>query len=222
MAIMSTAFVALAAFCWGLSGGIGAVLIAGGWDAYVVALYRGGIGLVFVLVWLLLSHRNSGLAVPRLWLWAALAGVGVAGNFTFYFISIEQGSIPVAATLMYCAPVFVYLVSFAIGLERFTLVKGLALILVLLGIVLLTRVYDVGAASVTGLGVAAGLLAGASYALFIFGFKFAARHGSPQAILTIAFAALVTALLGLSEPAQVAAVPYSPDLPMFAALGVLG
>ena len=33
---VSTAFVALAARCWGLSGGIGGILMANGWDAFVV------------------------------------------------------------------------------------------------------------------------------------------------------------------------------------------
>ncbi|MEE4263454.1 MAG: EamA family transporter, partial [Desulfobacteraceae bacterium] len=114
----STVFVALAALCWGLSGGIGGILMAGGWDAFVVSFYRGAIGLMFVLVWLALRPRGSGLASRRLWLWSVIAGFGVAGNFSFYFVSIAQGSVAVAATLMYCAPVFVYIVSFALKLER--------------------------------------------------------------------------------------------------------
>ncbi|NBC12487.1 MAG: EamA/RhaT family transporter, partial [Gammaproteobacteria bacterium] len=37
---MSTLFVILAALCWGLSGGIGGILMADGWDPYVVSFYR--------------------------------------------------------------------------------------------------------------------------------------------------------------------------------------
>ncbi|CEP33994.1 Putative uncharacterized protein [Halomonas sp. R57-5] len=36
----STIFVVLAALFWGLSGGIGGILIADGWDAFVVSFYR--------------------------------------------------------------------------------------------------------------------------------------------------------------------------------------
>lgn len=111
----STVFVALAALFWGLSGGIGGILMADGWDAFVVSFYRGAIGLLFVLAWLALSPRGSGLSSCRLWFWSAIVGLGVAGNFTFYFVSIGEGSVAVAATLMYCAPVFVYLASFALG-----------------------------------------------------------------------------------------------------------
>ena len=222
MASVSTAFVALAALCWGLSGGIGGILMADGWDAFVVSFYRGAIGLLFVLVWLVLRPRGSGLASHRLWFWSAIAGLGVAGNFAFYFVSIAEGSIAVAATLMYCAPVFVYLVSFALRLERPTPLKWAAIAMVMLGVVLLTGIYEIGAGDVTPIAAGAGLLAGLSYAVFIFGFKYAAPHGSPQAILAIAFAALVAILIWPGDADQTVAVLSTPSWPLFAILGVLG
>ncbi len=214
--------VALAALCWGVSGGIGAVLMADGWGAFVVAFYRGGIGLLFVLIWLALRPGNSGLSNRRLWFWSVLAGLGVAGNFSFYFMSMAEGSVAVAATLMYCAPVFVYLVSFLFRLERATPVKWAAIVMVMVGVVLLTRIYDIGAGAVTPLGVGAGLLAGLSYAVFIFGFKYAARYGSPQAILGAAFATLCAVLVWLVDASQILSVLSAPEWPLFAVLGVLG
>lgn len=222
MARFSTAFVVLAALFWGLAGGIGGMLIADGWDPLVVSFYRGAIGLLFVLAWLVLSPHGSGLASHRLWFWSVIAGLGVAGNFTFYFVSIDQGSVAVAATLMYCAPVFVFLVSFAIGLERPTPLKWAAIVMVMLGIVLLTRIYEVGADSVTPLGVAAGLLAGLSYATFIFGFKYAAPYGSPQAILVVAFATFSAILVWLGDADQTLSVLSTSSWPLFAVLGVVG
>ncbi|MEX2488859.1 MAG: DMT family transporter [Pseudomonadales bacterium] len=128
----------------------------------------------------------------------------------------------VAATLMYCAPVFVYLVSFALKLESPTAPKWGAIAVVMLGIVLLTQIYDIGASGVTPIGVGAGLLAGLSYAIFIFGFKYAAPHGSPQAILSIAFAVLATILIWPAGVEQTVAALGTPDWPLFAALGVFG
>jgi len=222
MARLSTAFVALAALCWGVSGGIGGILAAQGWDPLVVSLYRGAIGLLFVLVWLSLRPWGSGLASPRLWFWSAIAGVGVAGNFAFYFVSIAQGSVAVAATLMYCAPVFVYLVSFTLKIERPTPLKWTAIAMVMLGVVLLTGIYDIGAGDVTPIAAGAGLLSGLFYAVFIFGFKYAAPHGSPQAILVIAFAALIATLVWLVDADQTLAVLSTPSWPLFAVLGVFG
>ena len=219
---ISTALLALAAFCWGLSGGVGGILMLRGWDPFVVSFYRGAIGLLFVLVWLTLCSRDSGLANRRLWFWSAIAGFGVAGNFALYFVSIAQGSVAVAATLMYCAPVFVFLVSFALKLEKPTALKGAAIVVVMLGIILLTQIYDIGSAGVTPIGVGAGLLAGLSYAIFIFGFKYASPHGSPQAILFIAFSVLAITLLCLADVDQTIAAPGAPDWPLFAVLGILG
>ncbi|WP_446010198.1 DMT family transporter [Candidatus Electrothrix sp.] len=222
MAGVSTAFVVLAALCWGISGGIGGILMSDGWDPFVVSFYRGAIGLLFVLVWLALRPHYSGLASGRLWFWSAIAGLGVAGNFAFYFVSIAEGSVAVAATLMYCAPVFVYLVSFALKLESPSPMKWAAIAVVMLGIVLLTQIYDIGSVGVTAMGVGAGLLAGLSYTIFIFGFKYAAPHGSPQAILVIAFATLATILIWPGNVDQIVAALNTPDWPLFAVLGVLG
>lgn len=158
----------------------------------------------------------------RLWFWSVIAGVGVAGNFAFYFVSIAEGSVAVAVTLMYCAPVFVYLVSFTLGLEPPTLVKWGAMAVVMIGIVLLTGLYDIGASDITLLAVGAGLLSAMSYALFIFGFKYAAPHGSPQAILVIAFAVLSIILIAMSDPGRAVEVLAAPRLPLFILLGVIG
>jgi drug/metabolite transporter (DMT)-like permease len=137
-------------------------------------------------------------------------------------MSITEGSVAVAVTLMYCAPVFVYLASFVLGLERPTPLKWIAMIMVMLGIVLLTRIYQVEASGVTPLGVATGLLAGLSYAVFLFGFKYAAPYGSPQAILVIAFALLAAILIWLGDNGQALAVLSAPSWPLFVVLGVLG
>jgi drug/metabolite transporter (DMT)-like permease len=195
-------------------------MLAGG--AYVVAFYRGAIGLLFVIAWLALRPQRSGFGNPRLWLWSIVAGIGIAGNFGFYFLGISEGSVSVAATLMYCAPVFVFFVSFVLGLEHPSWTKFVAIIVVMFGIVLLTRVYESGAGSLTPLAIGSSLLAGLSYAIFIFGFKFATPYGSPQAILAIALAVLVILLLGPASGGDALAVIHAPSLPLFILLGVLG
>jgi len=196
--------------------------MADGWSATVLALYRGTAGLAFATVWLLLRPQGSGLTDRRLWLWALLAGLGVAGNFLFYFVSIAEGSVAVAATLMYCAPVYVYLLSFALGLEASDPWKWMAVAAVLLGVVLLTGLHDLGTGGITPAGIGYSLLSGLCYAAFIFGFKYAAPRGSPQAILAVAFAALIAVLAWPSDVPRAMAALRTPDWPLFGALGVLG
>ncbi len=219
---LSAVLVALAALCWGVSGGIGGILIENGVGTLVVAFYRGAIGLVCFGIWLSVRPEGSGIASARLWLWSVIAGLGVAGNFAFYFSSMSEGSIAVAATLMYCAPVYVYLVSFVLGLERSTLLKWSAIAGVMTGVVFLTGVYDVAAEGVTLTGILSGLLAGVCYAVFIFAFKNAAPHGAPQAILFVAFLALSAVLLGAAGIDSIIRVRDAANWWMIAALGVLG
>lgn len=214
--------VALAALCWGISAGISGILIDEGWDPFVVSFYRGAIGLVFVSLWLALRPGGNGLGSYRTWLWSIVAGLGVAGNFAFFFISIAESGVAVAATLMYCAPVFVLLASFALQLERPTAFKWLAISTTLVGILMLTRIYRIEASEVTPLGAATGLLAGMCYALFVFGFKFAATHASPQAILVITFATLVLLLVWPGDSHQTISALSTPSWPLFILLGVLG
>ncbi|WP_075878800.1 DMT family transporter [Vreelandella massiliensis] len=217
-------FVALAALFWGITGAIATQLMALGWDAALVSLCRGAIGLLCFLAWLALRPQQSGLSNPQLWKWSLLAGLGVAGNFTFYFLSIAEGSIAIAATLMYCAPVFVYLVSFALKIERPTVINCGAILLVMLGIVLLTRLYDVSAGDVTATGIVTGLLAGLSYTLFIFGFKHASVHGSNQASLSISFVVMVGVMSVWSGLRTGFALPAldSQTFALLAGLGFLG
>lgn len=227
---VSSALLALSAICWGLTGGIGGLLIGRGWDPLLVTFYRGSIGLLQILVWLAFSalisrQANRGLADLRLWMWSALAGFGVAGNFGFYFISIESGSVAVAATLMYCAPIFVYLISFALGLEQPTLAKWAAIPLVTTEIILLTRIYAVDSNSVGALSLITGLLAGISYALFIFSFKNASQRGSVEAVLAIAFSVLTSISLAFfitASSQSLSGALHSSDFALFLALGVLG
>ena len=218
----SIVLVALAAIFWGLSGGIGGILMANGWNPSVVAFYRGAVGLAFITAWLMLRPVNSGLSDYRTWFWSFLAGLGVAGNFGFYFLSISEASIAVAATLMYCAPIFVYLVSFALRFEQPTPFKWVSIAVVMLGITLLTQIYDLNATNITVLGIAAGLMSGLCYALFIFSFKYAAPKGSPQAILSVALAVLVATLVIPADNVQLIDIPYSADWPMFIGLGLIG
>ena len=219
---ISTAFVVAAAFLWGISGGIGGILISGGWSPLTLSIYRGGIGLASALLWLALRPAGHGLRSPRLWLWSGLAGLGVAGNFTFYYVSIHHGSVAVAATLMYCAPVFVYILSFLLRIEKSTTMKWVGMGLVLVGIVLLTQLYGGQLTRTSLAGLATGLGSGLSYAIFIFSFKNAAQNGSPPAILSIAFGVLLLAILGPAPANQILEVFDSPQWGWFLALGIFG
>ena len=222
MRFAGVGLVMLAAICWGVSGGIADILMSKGWDPIVISLYRGAVGFICFLVWFLFRFKQNWSFSPRLYKWSLLAGVGVAGNFTFYFLSIQSASIAVAATLMYSAPVFVLLFSFLLRIERSTWFKWGCIAGVLIGIILLTGAYNTDSITVSFLGAASGLAAGLSYALYIFGFKNASEIGKPQTTLTIAFFAFCIILLIFADKGQTAAAVTSSDAGWFILLGILG
>ncbi|WP_430788524.1 DMT family transporter [Virgibacillus flavescens] len=222
MKFASVGLVMLAAICWGISGGIAEILMNKGWDPIVISLYRGAVGFICFFVWFLFRFRQNWIFSTRFYIWSLLAGIGVAGNFTFYFLSIEASSIAVAATLMYTAPVFVLLISFILRIERSTWFKWVCIFGVLIGIILLTGAYNTNSISISLLGAAAGLGAGLSYALFIFGFKRASSIGKPQTTLTVAFFAFCLILLFLADKGEAAAVVMSSDIGWFLLLGIIG
>lgn len=219
---LNTFFVVMAAFLWGLAGGIGGVLLEHGWPGLVVALYRGGIGFLFIAIWLAVRPRRSGFGNWRLWAWSVPAGLGVAGNFGFYFLSIGDGSIAIAVTLMYCAPIYVYVVSILLGWERVTAGKSGGVAFVLAGVVLLTGLLEGGVSGATPFGVLSGVLSGVSYAVFIFSFKKASCYGSPLAVLLVALGTLIVVLLGLVDRGQALSAMETMDWLLFVVLGVLG
>lgn len=214
--------VMLAVICWGVSGVIASLLMNKDWSPIVISFYRGFVGLLFFVVWLLLHFKKNWVVSLRLYIWAIIAGLGVAGNFTFYFLSIEASSVPVAATLMYTAPVFVLLTSFLLRLERSTWFKWASIAGVLSGIILLTGAYNTDSLSVSFLGAATGLASAISYALFIFSFKKASEYGKPQLTLSIAFLSFCLVLFVLMDNKESVAVLASPDAGWFLLLGIIG
>ncbi|RRQ23291.1 DMT family transporter [Guyparkeria sp. SCN-R1] len=220
---MGIALVMLAAVLWGVSGGIAAVLIERGWDPLVVSFYRGVVGFLCFAAWWLARFAVIPFPDRRAILWSALAGLGVAGNFIFYFLSISQANVAVAVTLMYTAPIYVYLVSLATGAVRLTPGFVAAIGSVLLGVALLTQL--VGSENLSGLsvaGVAAGVAAGISYAVFLFGFRNAAIRTSPVVALGVAFLVFLLVMAPLVDPGKVVSASLSDDAHLFLLLGLFG
>ncbi|MDP4551924.1 EamA family transporter [Alkalihalobacillus macyae] len=223
MHLFGVGFVIIAAVLWGVSGGLAGILMEKGWDPLVISFFRGSVGLVCILLWLVV-HPKEKLEGNRskTIVWSILAGIGVIGNFSFYFVSISESGVAVASTLMYTAPIFVFLISFLFRMERATPFKLISLIVVLGGISLLTNVYEAGVGSLNILGISSGLLSGLSYALFIFSFKKASEFGRPPFVLSTAFATFTIVLLVFIDHKEVISVLYSQDLVWFVILGIIG
>ncbi len=216
--------VLFAALQWGLAGGIASLLMNQGYTPITLVFVRVAIGLVFMTGWVAvrLIQTRRWVWQPRLLVGAALAGLGVTGNLAFYFVSIREGSVAIAVTLMYSAPVMAYLIAFATGSERPNRWNLSVIAAVVVGIGLLTEVYQASPDAVTAVGLIAGLLSGLSYVLFIYAFKAAGPYGSTPVALMVAFAVATLALLPLVNLAQVTQALTSDVATLFVVFGFFG
>ncbi|PXW87187.1 threonine/homoserine efflux transporter RhtA [Streptohalobacillus salinus] len=219
MRIGGYGLVIVSTILWGIAGGLGGFLINKGWDPLVIAFYRGLVGLIFMVIWLIIRPARGN---KKTIFWSILAGIGVTGNFAFYFFSMSESSIAVAATLMYTAPIFVFLLAFILGIERASLFKWLAIGFVMIGVVFLTEVYRVDAGVVTTVGLITGLSAGVSYALFIFSFKYATKYGQPPLILTLTFTTFIGLMMLVINQGEAIALIMSEDVLWVLLLGIIG
>ncbi len=223
MRLYNIGFVIMAAVLWGISGGLAGILMDKGWNPLVISFYRGAIGFVCIFIWLLFHRKGNKIKYSsKTIMWSVLAGVAVAGNFSFYFLSISESGVAIASTLMYTAPLFVLFSSFLFRIETVTRFKVIAMVIVMGGISLLTNVYETGIGSLNILGITSGLLSGLSYALFIFGFKNASKEGRPPFVLSMAFATFTIVMFLFIDHKEALDALFSEDLNWFITLGIIG
>ena len=129
----------------------------------LIAMARGLVGVLFLLLLLLIKKRRISFAsvkknLPILLISGALIGF----NWILLFEAYEYTSVATATLCYYMAPVFVIAVSPIFLGEKMTLKKAVAALVALIGMVLVSDILNVG---VTGLGEIRGILLGLGAAI---------------------------------------------------------
>lgn len=139
----------------------------------VIAMTRGIIGALFLLVFIALKGRKLDFAaIKNNLLILILTGAFIGINWILLFESYRYTTVATATLCYYFAPVFVIIASPFVFNEKLTTVKVTAVILSLLGMVLVSGVYKGLGADAAGLpnnslGVSLGIGAALFYALVI-------------------------------------------------------
>ena len=167
---------------WGVIGLFTRQLSAAGMTSAGVLIVRsGGCAVLFTLWALLKDPKLLRLRWKDGWLFL-LFGL-VTFFFTYcYYQSIDLGSLSMACTLMYSAPVFVMVMSLFLFREKFSRRKLLVLLCAVVGCALVSGALE-GGAAVGAAGVIYGLLAGIGYASYSVCIKALSNRG--QDTLTI-------------------------------------
>lgn len=181
-----------------------------------IALARFSLGLLFLVVFLLVSSRYRQLT-GRLSLSPILSGIFIALCMLCYIKAIKLTTLATAAFLLYLGPLLAVAASFVLLGERLTRNGGLLILAAFLGCALIVGV-DIGSSETAWRGNLFGLGAGLFYALFIVTNR---MIPADITLLTRAGYQLLSAtlvLLPFADPGSIAACGYT-ELLWTAALG---
>ena len=172
---------------WGTIGLPARSLFAAGLTPLEAAVWRAAAAFALLLAFTVATRRRA-LRVARrdLPLFAAYGAISVAGYMVVYFEAIRATTVATAAVLLYTAPAWVVILARVFLRERITAMKYAAVGLAFAGCALVVGAFGPDTMRLTPAGLAAGLGAGLTYALYsIFG-KTALRRYSP--LTTVVYA----------------------------------
>ena len=204
-------FVILAGLLWGTSGIFVKLLSPFGVTSWVLTLFRGLAGFVFLTVFLLLKDRSLFRITGRELLLFFFLGATMFGASAFYYASIQMTSIATAVVLMYTSPVLVMVFSILFMGERLTAVKGAAVVTMLMGCALVSGI--VGGLDFNVVGILLAFAAGVTYSAYTIFAKIAMdRQYRPLTTTYYSFVFMVAFSIPFSNPvtvpAQVGALPW--------------
>lgn len=160
-------FIMSAATAWGLIGIFSSIAFSQGLDPMEVAFWRA------VLTWLCfggqaLVMKQTRLDKKDIPLLTVFGLLGIAAFYISYQYAVKTGGAAFASVLLYTAPAWVVLCSFFIFRERLTMLKILAVVLVITGVFLISKtggnMQDAGSIGVVA--ILSGLTAGFCYSLY--------------------------------------------------------
>jgi drug/metabolite transporter (DMT)-like permease len=218
------AYIASAAFLWGVAATLGRAAFTG-------RLLPKGEALRPIDP-LILSQSRAGFSFLVLFAAADLGRMfllgilGVAASNYFYYLAIQRTNVATAIILQYTAPVWVLLYTVARGLQKATLSRVSAVGLAMAGIALVIGTFGGGGLKLDTIGVLAALLAAFSFAFYnVGGHTILVRYDRWIVLLYVVFSASVFWLF-VNPPWKIVAAHYSGGqwmfLLVFSMVSVLG
>lgn len=132
-----------------------------------VALYRGIIGALFILLFRLARRERPGIKeIRNNLIWLVLSGIGLGLNWIFLFAAYVNTTVAIASLCNYMAPIMVIALTPLVLKEKLDWRKIPCVIAALVGIILVSGIIDGG---ITGpAGVAYGLAGACCFAGIVF------------------------------------------------------
>lgn len=178
---------------WGIIGIFSRSLSAAGVSVIQITALRSTVTAIGLFFFLFLRHRQKlRIALKDIWMFLGTGLLSVSLFNIFYFMTMQQADLSVAAVLLYSGPFFVIVLSALLFGEKMTGMKVMALFLALFGCVCTTGLINGG--SLSRMSIFTGIASGFCYGLYsIFG-KFALKKYDS---MTVTFYTFLVAGAGL-------------------------
>lgn len=212
----------IAGVLWGTSGIFVHLLSPYGFSSLQMTFLRAAVSTLSMGVYILLRDRKLFAIRPRDLLLCICSGLGLFGTASCYYIAMQATSISTAVMLMYVAPVYVMLFSVLFLGERFSRLKGISVVCMLLGCCLVSGVAGGLTFDLWGIGM--GVLSGVAYGAYNIFTKLEMRTGcNPVTATFYTFLFMMCFALLTSQPQLLPAIFAQAPLetvPLGIALGV--
>ena len=216
-------YIIIAGILWGTSGIFVNVLSPYGFSSIQLTALRGAVSFVCMAIYILMRNRRLLRIKPMDILLFAGIGVSLFGTGGCYFISMQMTSISTAVVLMYMAPVYVMIFSVLVLAEKFSKLKLVSVLCMLIGCCLVSGI--VGGLKFDGLGILMGVLSGISYGSYNILTKIAMRRKcAPVSTTLYSFLFMAVIALSVSRPQEmISYVKPEPwlTIPLILALGIV-
>ncbi len=217
---MSAACVMLAAILWGCISVFYKQLSAIGFTQAQVVFLRVTTAAVMMALYIAIKQPSwFRIRLRDIWMFIGTGVVSLAFFNFCYFNAMDETSVPVAATLLYTAPMFVMLLSAVLFHEKLTPLKCFCVVITFAGCVLVTGVMQ--GHGLTLRGLLYGLGAGIGYALYTIFSVYALRRYATETVTfyTFVFACVsILPLCGVNVLVQTAVNAVLPTV--FFSLGI--
>ncbi|MDY6875291.1 MAG: EamA family transporter [Chloroflexota bacterium] len=205
--------VLVAAALWATLGLFYELLAAYGLPPLTIVFCRAVIAALTLFLVLGWRRRDCLRLERRDWpLFVVFGLTGVAAFYAIYIYAIDLTGMGMAAVLLYTAPAWVTLFGAIFLEERFSMLKGGALLLACAGCALVSRAYDLASIRLNMVGILAGLGAGLTYGLYTLFSKIARRRYTAWTTLAYALGIGALFLLPLQSFADLAHALTTPTL----------
>ena len=215
-------YIVIAGLLWGTSGVFVYLLSPYGFSSLQMTAVRGTVAFVSITVFTLIKDRNLFKIKPLDLLICLGVGVMLYLASACYYSAIPMTSVSTAVMLMYTAPVFVAALSVPLFKEKMTVIKAIAITVMLVGCVFVSGIIGDFRASLWG--ILLGLGAGVTYGSYNIFSKLAMRRGvSPLTVTVYGFAIMMLIAFCVTSPVDIVITAAKEPLhtvPLLLGLGV--